>query len=84
MFFNYFTFGKVVEKRILVMLSKFLSVDLKSSCQNPNFQTLFEICVKICQLATKREISIFICVLYLCGCGLTKNCSFEYSDSKMS
>ena len=32
MFFNYFTFSKVVEKRILVMLSKFLSADLKSSC----------------------------------------------------
>ena len=31
MFFHYFTYGTAVEKRILVMLSKFLSVDLKSS-----------------------------------------------------
>ena len=25
-------------------------------CQNPNFSTLFEICIKICQLTTKQEI----------------------------
>ena len=42
MFFHYFTFGKEVEKRILVMLSKFLSVDLKSSWGDFGFEICCE------------------------------------------